>query len=435
MNVLLLLASLIHFSTLFYGHCITNNIQLGSETMLSVPAGLYITGVVERAFVLETSQSVPNFRAGLIFEATEDKYVCSLEVFLGNFKVWSSSHSSRFFTSQKCVLSLTRDGDLQLTGHNGVIGWRTATHGQGIERLQLSNTGNLVLVDKFDMIKWQSFHFPTNVMLWGQTLDVGTKLTSLPTNSNSFYSFEIHREKLALYLNSENFKYSYWEFIPTKSQKISFIRLASDGLQLINDDNHKIAQIPSKRLQLLRFLAVENTTGNLGLYYYSTTTTKFETSFQALRNKCDQPNICKDNDICALSKECSSLEIEGFSSNFCGGRRVDMREIRGATSILKDENKKMVNMTRETCAGSCMDDCTCVGALFTSGNSECYLYGEVRGVKEVDDHDEEVSFMVKVLKKGSGLKRWALILIVVSDGLVLFVCLGGLSFYMLRRRR
>ncbi|KAI3507304.1 hypothetical protein L1887_22244 [Cichorium endivia] len=433
MNLRLLLALLLHFSTHFHGYCITNNIQLGSQTTLVVP-GLYIKGLVAHAFVLETSQPVPAFRAGLTVEATEDKYVCSFEVFLGNVKVWSSCHLSRFFTSEKCVLHLTRDGDLRLTGHNDEIGWRTATYGQGIERLQLSNTGNLVLVDEFDMIKWQSFHFPTNVMLWGQTLDVGTKLISLPTNSDSFYSFEIHREKLALYLNSGNFKYSYWEFKPMQPRKISFIRLASNGLQLFNDESHKIAQIPSKRLQLLRFLAIENTTGNLGLYYYSATTTKFEASFQALRNKCDQPNICKANDICTLSKECSSLEIEGFSRNFCGNSRVDMKEIRGAISILKDENKKMENTTRETCVASCLDDCTCVGALFTSGNRECYLYGEVKGVKEVGD-DEEVSFMVKVLKKGNGLKRWALILIIVGDGLVLFVCLGGLCFYMFRKRR
>ncbi|XP_023749917.1 EP1-like glycoprotein 3 isoform X2 [Lactuca sativa] len=400
MNLLSLLALLIHFSSHFYGHCITNNIHLGSETTLDVPM-LYITGLVEKAFILETSQPTPNFQAGLIVEATEDK-----------------------------------DGDLQLTGQKGEIGWRTATYGQGIERLQLSNTGNLVLLDEFNTIKWQSFHFPTDVMLWGQTLDVGTKLTSFPTNSNSFYSFEIHREKLALYLNSGNFKYSYWEFNPTKPQKISFIRLALNGLQLFNDDNHKIAQIPSKRLQRLRFLAIENTTGNIGFYYYSTTTTKFEASFQSLRNKCDQPNLCKANDICTLSKECSRLEIEGFSGNFCGNRRVDMQEIRSAISILRDENKKMVNMTRETCAGSCMDDCTCVGALFTSGNNECYLYEEVRGVKEVGDNEKVSTFMVKVLKKGSnGLKRWALILIVVSDGLILFICLGGLCFYILRKRR
>ncbi|XP_024980851.1 G-type lectin S-receptor-like serine/threonine-protein kinase SD2-5 [Cynara cardunculus var. scolymus] len=449
MNLLLSFAILIHFSTHFYGNCIPDNVQLGSQTTLVVP-GLYILGFVGRAFILETSQPVPNFRVGLTVEAVEGKYVCSFDVFLGDFKVWSSSHLSRFFTSEKCVLGLTWDGDLQLTGRDDELGWRTATYGQGIQRLQLSNTGNLVLVDELNMIKWQSFHFPTNVMLWGQRLDVGTILTSLPTNdSNSYFSFEIQRKKLVLFLNSGTFKYSYWEFNPEKPVEISFVRLASNGLQIFNDESHKIAQIPSKRLQLLRFLAVENTTGNLGLYYYSTKTMKLEASFRALRNKCDEPNFCAADEICTVSNKCSCLEIKGYSRNFCRNSRVEMMEIRGAVSILRDVNRKIVNGTRESCADSCIDDCTCVGALFTSGNSECYLYEELRGVKEggaggrngAGDGGRglgDVSFMVKVLKGGKGgktLKKWVLVLIVVGDGLVLFVCLGGIGFYMLRRRK
>ncbi|PWA93002.1 Bulb-type lectin domain-containing protein [Artemisia annua] len=392
MNLLFSLAILIHFSSHFYGHCTTDNLQLGAKTTLVVPS-LYIIGFVAQAFVLETSQPVPNFRAGLSIEAIDQKYLCSLDIFLGDFKVWSTSHFSRFFTYEKCVIDFTMDGDLRLTGHDDEMGWRTATFGQGIKSLQLSNTGNLVLVDELNNIKWQSFHFPTNVMLWGQTLNVGTELTSFPTNSTSFYSFEIHREKLALYLNSGKFKYSYWEFSP-KPQNISFIRLATDGLLLLNDDSHKIAQIPSKRLQLLRFLAVENTTGNLGFYYYSTTTKKLEASFHALRSKCDEPNFCQVNEICTFSNECSTLEIKGISGNFCGTYAVEMKDIRGVTSILRDENKKTVNTTKETCSSSCIEDCTCVGALFISVSKECYMYGEIKGMKVVN-LGEEMSFMVK----------------------------------------
>ncbi|GJX76621.1 G-type lectin S-receptor-like serine/threonine-protein kinase SD2-5 [Tanacetum coccineum] len=435
MNLFFSLAILIHFSSHFYGHCTTDNLQLGAQTTLVVPS-LYIIGFVAQAFVLETSQPVPNFRAGLSIEAIDEKYICSFDIFLGDFKVWSTSHLSPFFTYEKCVIDFTRGGDLRLTGHDDEMGWRTATFGQGIKSLRLSNTGNLVLVDEFNMIKWQSFHSPTNVMLWGQTLNVGTELTYFPTNSDSFYSFEIHREKLALYLNSGKFKYSYWEFSPNP-QNISFIRLATDGLLLLNDDSHKIAQIPSKRLQLLRFLAIGNTTGNLRFYYYSTTTKKLEASFHALRSKCDEPNFCQMNEICTFSNKCSVLEIKGNLGNFCGTYTVEMKDIRGVTSILRDENKKTVNTTKETCSSSCIEDCTCLGALFISVNKECYMYGEIKGMKEVN-LGEEMSFMVKVLKDGkkrNGLKKWELILIVVGDGIILFVCLGGIGFYMLWRKK
>ncbi|XP_076941961.1 EP1-like glycoprotein 3 [Bidens hawaiensis] len=437
MNILFSLALLIHFSTHFHGHCTTDILQLGSEITVLLP-GLYMNGFATPTTVLKTRQAVPSFRAGLTVEAVgEEKYACSFDVFLGNFKVWSSSHSSRFLTTEKCVIGLTWDGNLRLTGHNDQLGWQTATYGKGIKRLQLLKSGNLILADEFNNFIWQSFQSPTDVMLLGQTLSVGTKLTSPSTNSNSNYSFEIHQEKLALYLNSGQSKYSYWEFNPKKPANISFIKLAMNGLHLLNNKNHKIAQIPCKRLKFLRFFAIDNTTGNLGFYFYSNKTHKFEASFQALKRKCDQPNACKVNEICTSSNECSILKIKGFHGNFCESSRGNMKEIRRVMTVLRDVNKKIVNATKESCAGSCVKDCTCVGALFSSMSRECYLYGELRGMKEVNNASGETSFMVKVNNEstGNGLKKWELILIVVVDGIVLFVCLGGMGLYMLWKRK
>lgn len=76
---------------------------------------------------------VPGFRAALSVEALDGKYTCSLSVFLGDVKVWDSGHLTRFYTSERCVLELTKDGDLQLKGAKEQVGWRTATSGQGVE--------------------------------------------------------------------------------------------------------------------------------------------------------------------------------------------------------------------------------------------------------------------------------------------------------------
>ncbi|KAF2306515.1 hypothetical protein GH714_018938 [Hevea brasiliensis] len=67
-------------------------------------------------------------------EPIDGKYSCSLEVFLGDVKVWNSGHYSPFFTSERCVLELTKQGDLQLKGEKERVGWRTGTSGQGVER-------------------------------------------------------------------------------------------------------------------------------------------------------------------------------------------------------------------------------------------------------------------------------------------------------------
>ena len=82
---------------------------------------------------MDANQVEPNFRVALSAEAIKGKYSCSLEVFLGDVKVWNSGHYSQFYTSDVCVLKLTEDGDLQLKGPKERVGWRTGTSGQGVE--------------------------------------------------------------------------------------------------------------------------------------------------------------------------------------------------------------------------------------------------------------------------------------------------------------
>ncbi|KAJ9179634.1 hypothetical protein P3X46_007984 [Hevea brasiliensis] len=445
---------LLCFLLLFFAraHC-KSDIHLGYRVTLAVPVE-YSGGFLGRAFLIETNQMKPNFRAALSVEPIDGKYSCSLEVFLGDVKVWNSGHYSPFFTSEKCVLELTKLGDLQLKGARERVGWRTGTSGQGVERLQILGNGNLVLVDALNLIKWQSFNFPTDVMLWGQRLNVATRLTSFSSNSTTFYSFQIQHDKIALYLNSGKWNYSYWEFKPSKNRNITFVELGSQGLEFFNDKHHKIAQIlSSKRIQQpLRFLALGNKTGNLGLYFYSPDKQRFEAAFQALNTTCDLPLSCKPYGICTFSSTCSCIRFltkengmdsdcgDGISGGFCGRDEVEMLELNGVGSVLRAAPVK-VNISKEACANFCLEDCKCVAALYSSGElGECYLYGAVMGVKQVE-RGTGSTYMVKVPKgthvghANSGLKKWVLAMVVVIDGLVILFVLGGLGYYLIRKRR
>ncbi|XP_022933279.1 EP1-like glycoprotein 4 [Cucurbita moschata] len=432
----------------------------GHEVTLAVPAE-YGEGFIGRAFLIETEHlPPPNFRAALTVEATQGNFSCSLQVFLGEVKVWSSGHFSRFFTAEKCVLELTDDGDLRLKGPTGHVGWRTGTAGQGVEKLRILRSGNLALVDALDGVKWQSFNFPTDVLLLGQSLNVATHLTSFPPNSTSFYSFEIQAQKLALFLNSAKSKYSYWEFKPPKNMNLSFITLNTDGLDIFNDEAMKIAAIPSGTAQPLRFVALGNKSGNLGLYYYSTQKGIFEASNRALKTTCDLPLACKPYGICTFSNSCSCItfqvENEGddnskcsdeISGKFCGGIEGEMVELEGISSILRDAPNR-VNLSKRECGNWCLEDCKCAAALHYSGGGdggvgggeECYLYRVVMGVKEIEK-GMGFSYMVKVPKgtalerRKSGLKKWVLAAVGVVDGLVIVAVCGGLGYYFIKRRR
>lgn len=327
-----------------------------------------------------------------------------------------------------------------------------------LQRLQLLRTGNLVLVDGLDRVKWQSFNFPTDVMLCGQRLSVASRLTSFPSNSSSYYSMEIEHSRIALYLKSGKKNYSYWEFKPSKNRNIAFIELGSKGLELFSDKGKKIAQInPSEEtIQPLRFMALGNQTGNLRLYFYSPSLEKFDASFQVLNTTCDLPLACNPYGICTLSSACSCIQlltkenetstpstssncIEGISSDgFCGRGKAEMLELESVSSVLRSA-PKMVNVSKEECGKLCLEDCNCASALFSS--EECFLYGMVIGVKQVEK-GSGLSYMVKVpkgLSHGghgkSNVKKWVLILVGVVDGVIILVLFGGLGCYLIRKRR
>ncbi|XP_009779643.1 G-type lectin S-receptor-like serine/threonine-protein kinase SD2-5 [Nicotiana tabacum] len=447
---------------LAHGYC-TSNVHIGYQVSLAIPT-TYSKGFIGRAFLMETdNQMTPNFRAAISVEAINEKYTCSLDVFLGDVKVWSSGHLSQFYTIDKCALQLTQYGDLQLKGQDDKVGWKAGTSGQGVKRLHLLGSGNLVLVDALNMIKWQSFNFPTNIMLWGQRLSSRTRLTSFPSNSSLSYSFEIQYDKIALYLYSGKSKYSYWEYTPLELNdlNITYVELTSNALEIFNNENHRIGRIKSDKPEPVRFLALGNNTGNLGFYYYSAEKGKFEASYQALNTTCDLPLACRPYGICTFSEECSCIRLikrgdgllsdcaENVTEGLCGRNESQMLELQGVTSVLRS-NPYKVNVSKEVCANLCLNNCTCVAALhFSVDDSEddptksgqCYSYGLVRGVKQIE-RDGRLSYMVKVPKgtdqdhgEHSHWKKWIPIVVGVVDGVVVLLVLGGIGYYVIRKRR
>lgn len=292
-------------------------------------------------------------------------------------------------------------------------------------------------------------------MLWGQRLSSQTRLTSFPVNSTLFYSMEIQDDKIELFLNFGKWKYSYWEYLPSGKKNITFVQLTSYGLAIFNG-THKFDQIKSTEPEPIRFLTLENTTGNLRLYHYSEEIGKFEASYQALNFTCDLPLACKPYGICTSSGSCSCtrlVEKERFQSdcskeNFdglCGKSQAEMLELQGVISVLKSVSYKD-NVGKQECAEFCLDDCTCVAAQYVEdedgrNSGDCFMYKIARGIKKVD-RDSRVTYMVKVPKgtnhghgRNSGLKKWVIIVVIVVDGFIILLVLGGLGYYIIRKRR
>lgn len=120
------------------GQC-KSDINLGFTLTLASPLE-YTPGFIGKAYIMEKKSSSttrePSSKAALTMESSDKddgRYLCSLQLFLGDVKVWSSGHYSKMYVSSKCIIELTKDGDLRLKSNNKHVGWRSGTSGQGVE--------------------------------------------------------------------------------------------------------------------------------------------------------------------------------------------------------------------------------------------------------------------------------------------------------------
>ncbi|CAN8254729.1 unnamed protein product [Cochlearia groenlandica] len=438
-----------------------SDIKLGFTLTLSSPT-IYTPKFIGKAYIMERDSSQtkePGFKAALTLESNDKddgRYLCSLQVFLGDVRVWSSGHYSKMFVLNKCIVELTKDGDLRLKSNNKRVGWRSGTLGQGVERMEIQDTGNLVLLDAMNNIKWQSFNFPIDVMLNGQRLDVATRLTSFPKDTTLFYyTFEVLREKIALSINiNKNLKYSYWEYKPIEENRtINFVTLGSKGLEIFDDNSLIIGRIEQDSV---RFLAVSNKTGNLGLYSYKPEKGKFEAMFEAISNTCDLPTTCKPYGVCTFSKSCSCIK---FTSNGdCNDEDEEsvsmsklcdheMIELKGVTTVLRDGTQVTRNVSKEKCEELCKKECECKALSYNVLDESCVMYSVVIGVKEIEKrvmmNNGSSYYMVKMIPKGgvrfsdekSNVRKWVFGLVGGIDVFVILMVFFGFGFYFIRKRR
>ncbi|CAM0883032.1 unnamed protein product [Alopecurus aequalis] len=446
--------------------------HLGARFAVHLPAS-YEPGFTERTTVLEAAgERQPRFAAAVSVKAagTRGYYLCSLVVLLGNVTVWASDDPVKeFATGGICQLELAEDGQLRLTDGAGVVGWWSATAGQGAQTLHLdSRTGNLLLLDGKNHTVWQSFDKPTDKLLQGQRLRLPSYFTvSLTKISSAFYSVELDGDKIAAYLYFGQRRYSYWELIPSRNRTIEFAEMSESGLTMFDRRRRPAAQItPAANKGPVRFLALGDD-GNLGLYFFDSQNNKFRASYKALAF-CELPLACGVHAVCSASGSCTDFAARGVQpaqtgALTCNGTANssvahDMMEMRGVTTVLKAASP-LVNVTMQQCVDLCLHSCSCAAALYVRDDAGsvmadrgvCSHYELTAGVRddvtgENDSH--RFSYWVKVLKgrncrddeedytATNAVLTKILIIFGAVDvmGLILFAGLGMYYFFYLRER-
>ncbi|KAJ0678033.1 putative non-specific serine/threonine protein kinase [Helianthus annuus] len=119
--------------------------------------------------------------------------------------VWSANRDHP--VGYGAVLNLTATGELVLQDADGSIVWNTNTTMKSVAGLNLTDDGNLALFDVNSSVVWQSFDYPTDCLLPGQTLSQGQQLIPSVSTTNwtaqkGLFSLQVTDNGLYAYVGS-----------------------------------------------------------------------------------------------------------------------------------------------------------------------------------------------------------------------------------------
>ncbi|TVU39876.1 hypothetical protein EJB05_13319, partial [Eragrostis curvula] len=111
--------------------------------------------------------------------------------------VWTASRDAPV-NGRGSRAEFRKDGSLVIQDFDGQVAWSTNTSGTQADRVQLLDTGNLVVADAGGRELWQSFEWPTDTLLPGQPITRYKRLVSASARGLPYSGF------YNLYFDSNN---------------------------------------------------------------------------------------------------------------------------------------------------------------------------------------------------------------------------------------
>ncbi|XP_059662718.1 epidermis-specific secreted glycoprotein EP1-like [Cornus florida] len=334
--------------------------------------------------------------------------------------VWEANRANP--VREKATLTFGSDGNLVLADANGRIAWQTGTANKGVVGLKLLPNGNMVLHDSRDKFIWQSFDYPTDTLLVGQSLTSRgpTKLVSRASaagNSNGPYSLVLEPKWVAMYyksinsptpmvyfttlklfsLTSHSFAYVKFSCVPDYGDTyfLQFDFKVSDGG--LGSSNWARPNYNAT----LSFVRLEMD-GNLKFYTYNAkvdnrawevTSTLFD-KHSIIESECQLPERCgrfglcadnqcfacpKPNGLVGWTKDCEPEKVTS-----CGVNDFYYYKIVGVDHFMSTKYTKGDGPMKENdCSNKCTKDCMCLGFFYHQDTSMCWIAYDLKTLSKV----------------------------------------------------
>ncbi|KAL6957161.1 hypothetical protein U1Q18_037078 [Sarracenia purpurea var. burkii] len=317
---------------------------------------------------------------------------------------WSANRDAA--VSNSGFMSLTANGIL-ITDQDGNLKWSTPPLKSLVSALQLTEIGNLVLLDQFNGTLWESFSYPTDTIVIGQKLRIGTFLSSAVSSGD----LSVGNYRLALSVSDTLLQWqnmTYWKLsmdanaYVNSNYAVEYMVTNQTGLYLFGNNGTVVViqvNLPPSDFRIGKL----DDFGQFVLGSFSGTEMKRE--FVGPINKCQIPFICgslglcsddsaSNNPVCSCSSNfhfsspnsTSCVPIDGsyslpvscnYGNNSSEGNSSLVSYLGlgyGVDYFANDFTMPMKNgVNLSACQDLCSGDCSCLGVFYENSSSSCYF--------------------------------------------------------------
>ncbi|KAJ0252496.1 Bulb-type lectin domain-containing protein [Hirschfeldia incana] len=338
--------------------------------------------------------------------------------------IWSSNRDCPVSSSGK--MNLSPQGITVIEdGTNQKPVWSTPVLPSPVYSLQLTDSGNLLLLDRLNASLWESFRFPTDTIVLGQRLQLGMFLSGSVSRSNlsqGDYRFVVVQTGGFMKWRGQN----YWKLrMHTQANvdsnfPVEFLTVTASGLALMGKNGTTaVIRVPLPPSTDFR-IAKMDPSGRLIVTRFSGK--NIFTEFTGPMDACQVPFVCGKLGVCHLendseNKSCSC--VDGMRSDAgkktcvpvsqslslpvsCEGSNVSYFELGRGLSYFSTRFTDPVEHGIElsTCHDLCSKNCSCLGVFFESTSRSCYLVKDSFGsLSNSRDGNHDLIGYVKLLVK------------------------------------
>ncbi|XP_060198063.1 G-type lectin S-receptor-like serine/threonine-protein kinase At5g35370 [Lycium barbarum] len=378
------------------------------------------------------------FKAAIFNPGSEQVnfYFCVIHV-ESNTIIWSANGDAP--VSNSGIMRLTNNG-INITEKDGSLKWSTPPLKLAVYAMQLTEAGNLLLLDQLNGTLWESFNHPTDTIVIGQKLRVGMMLSSAISGadlSKGHYRLSLTASDAMLQWQG----LTYWKLsMETKAyansnSAVEYMSVNQTGLYLFGQDGSvvvimvsllkstfRIAKLDdSGQLIVISFVApdikqdfvgpvdgcrVPYVCGGLGVCTSGTLSDNPKCSCPANFNlRSHNSSSCVPSDSSySLPVSCNSTKYSNLSNS---SSMLYIRLGFGMDYFTTDFTKPFrYGANLSVCQNLCSEDCSCLGIFYANSSGSCYkLEDEIGSIMLRTGRNNDLLGFVKILIGGSTTLR------------------------------